>query len=268
MIHPTAVIAPEASIGERVTVGPYAVIDGGVELGDDCRVGPHVHLTGCTRIGPGTLIHAGAVIGDEPQDLNYDGAVAYTEIGARCVIREYVTVHRGADPESKTTVGDGAMLMAFSHLGHNCHIGANVVIANATLVAGHVDVGDRAFISGAVMIHQFVRIGKLAMVGGGSHIGKDVPPYCMLQFEVIQGPNVVGLRRASIGPQVRQAIRRAIKTYFHSGLNGAEALQKIREEHSGTPEVDEIVTFIEGTKRGVTPGHLTRSRAGLVGAGA
>jgi UDP-N-acetylglucosamine acyltransferase len=259
-IHPTAVIDPQAELGTGVQVAPYAVIEANVRVGDGCIIGPHVHLSGHTTIGAGTRIHAGAVVGDRPQDLHYADQITYTDIGSHCVIREYVTVHRGTVEGSRTVVGDQVMLMGFVHLGHNCQIADGVVVANGSLLAGHVHVGPRAFISGSVLVHQFVRIGRLAMIGGGNGIGQDVPPFCMLQFEQIQGPNVVGLRRAGMDEKARLAIRNAIKTYFFAGLNRVNAIEEIRREAAGCPEVEEFVAFIEGTKRGITPGHMTKPR--------
>jgi UDP-N-acetylglucosamine acyltransferase len=259
-LHPTAIVSPGAEVGDGCTIGPYTVIDEHVSIGPNCRIGPHVYVTGHTSIGEGTTIHTGAVVGDVPQDQHYAGEVTYTEIGSRCIIREYVTIHRGTEAGSKTTIGDHVMLMGFAHLGHNCHIGNQVVIANATLLAGHVEVGDRAFISGGVLVHQFVRIGTIAMIGGGNAIGQDVPPFCMLQYDQIQGPNVVGLRRAGISETARKAIRNAIKIYFFGGLSRLSALERIAEEAGSIPEVQAFVRFIEGTKRGVSPGRKTKAR--------
>ena len=259
-IHPTAIISPKAELGANVVVDPYAVIDEGVQIGDGCRIGPHAHLSGNTSIGAGTVIHTGANIGDTPQDLHYRGAPTRTEIGRNCVLREYVTIHRGTAEGSATVVGNDVMLMAFAHLGHNCTIGDGVVIANMTMVAGHVEIGPRAFVSASCLIHQFVRIGRLAMVGGGNGFAQDIPPFCMLQFEQIQGANVVGLKRANICPESRKAIRSAIKIYFFGGLNRSNALAEIRDAHGDVPEVEEFAAFIEGTNKGILPGRLTKAR--------
>ncbi|MCK5803395.1 MAG: acyl-ACP--UDP-N-acetylglucosamine O-acyltransferase [Lentisphaeria bacterium] len=259
-IHPTAIINAGAELGENVEVGPYAVIEENVAVGDGCRIGPHVHICGHTTIGAGTRIYVGANVGDEPQDLHYHGQESYTEIGRNCVIREYATIHRGSEENTKTVVGDGAMLMGFAHVGHNCTIGNEVVIANGTLLAGHVDVGERAFISGGCLIQQFVRIGRVVMVGGGNKFSQDIPPYCMLQLEQIQGANVVGLKRCGVKPPARKAIRAAIKTYFFSGLNRSNALAAIREEHGPIPEIEEFATFIENTRKGIVPGRDMKAR--------
>ncbi len=255
MIHPTASIAKGAVIGENVEIAPYAVIDANVTIGDGCRIGPHAYITGHTTIGKNTQIHAGAVLGDSPQDVHYNDEVSFLDIGENCIIREYVTVHRGTEEDSHTVLGNNVMLMAFSHLGHNCIISDNVIVANATLLAGRVTVGERAFVSAGVMVHQFVRIGRLAMIGGGNHISQDVPPFCMLQDEEVQGPNVVGLRRAGFEENSRNAVRSALKLYFCYGLSRQEACDRIRAEVEVTPEVQEFIDFVMTTKRGVCPGR-------------
>jgi UDP-N-acetylglucosamine acyltransferase len=150
--------------------------------------------------------------------------------------------------------------MAFAHLGHNCRLEDGVVVANMTMVGGHVEIGARAFVSAACLIHQFVRIGRLAMVGGGNKFAQDIPPFCLLQFEQIQGANVVGLKRASIDPIARKSIRAAIKTYFFGGLNRSNALAEIRETYGDVPEVEEFAAFIEGTSKGILPGRHTKAR--------
>ncbi|MBP1582502.1 MAG: acyl-ACP--UDP-N-acetylglucosamine O-acyltransferase [Victivallales bacterium] len=259
-IDSRAAIAPGAQLGTNVEIGPFAVVDENVQIGDGCRIGPHVHLTGWTTIGANTSIHAGAVIGDEPQDLHYNGEKSFTVIGDNCTIREYVTIHRGTEEGSATRVGNNVLLMALCHLGHNCQIEDDVVIANSTLLAGRVEVGRHAFISGACAIHQFVHIGRLAMVGGGNAFGQDVPPFCMLQLGCIHGPNMIGLRRAGWDEQLRDDVREAIKIYFFGGLNTPNALAEIRAKVTMHPEIEEFISFIEKTKRGVMRGHLSKGR--------
>jgi len=255
MIDSRAAIAPGAKIGENVSIAPFAVSDDGVVIGNNCVIGPHVHITGNTTIGEGTEIHAGASIGDTPQDLSYHGQNSFTDIGKNCIIREYVTVHRGAEDGSRTVIGDRVMLMAFSHIGHDTVLANNVVVANATLLAGHVTVGEHAFISANVMVHQFVRIGRLAMVGGGNALGQDVPPFCLLQCEQVQGPNLVGLRRSGMSEEARNTVRRAILDYFFSGLIRPAAVAKIQEELQMLPEVKEFIDFVMETRRGIAPGR-------------
>ncbi|MFA4943329.1 MAG: acyl-ACP--UDP-N-acetylglucosamine O-acyltransferase [Lentisphaeria bacterium] len=254
MIHPTAIVMPGAVLGADVEIGPYAVVDGEVTLGDRVRVGPHVHLTGRTVIGAGTRIHASAVLGGEPQDYHYQGWPTQTRIGANCIIREFVTVHRSAVEGGSTVVGDGCMLMATAHVAHDCQVGNQVVIANSALLAGHITVGDKAFISGNVSIHQFCRIGTLAMIGGGSGVGKDVPPYCLYQYGAVRGLNAVGLRRGGFDAATRLALKRAWKLFFLSGLSRPNALEALREEAAANPAVALFRDFLVTTKRGIAPG--------------
>ncbi len=254
-IDSRAAVAPGAVIGADVEIAPFAVIDENVVLGDGCCIGPHAHITGHTTIGAGTKIHAGAVVGDAPQDLHYNGEVSHVDIGSNCVIREYVTIHRGTEEGSRTVVGDNVLLMAFSHLGHNCQIGNNVVVANASLLAGRVEVGANAFISANVMVHQFVRIGRLAMIGGGNAITQDIPPFCLLQDDEIQGTNIVGLRRSGMSDESRNALREAAKIFFCYGDSRQDAIEKIKKNIKMVPELEEFIDFVMSTKRGICPGR-------------
>lgn len=251
MIHPSACIAPGAKIGQGVSIAPFAVIDEHVSIGDGCVIGPHVHLTGWTTIGAGTSIHAGAVVGDAPQDLGYKGEEAYVVVGERCVIREYVTIQRGHRAGHTTRVGNGVLLMAYSHVGHDCVVGDNVIIANGTNLAGHVQVGERAFLSAHCDVHQFCRVGRLAMLGGQCGLNRDLPPFCLYAVDRLCGINTVGLRRSGISPQARTAVRAAVRTYFLSGLGTAEALERMRQEQGNVPEVAELCDFIAASKRGI-----------------
>lgn len=251
MIHPTAIVDPQAVVGAGVTIGPYTVIEGPVHIGDGCRIGPHCHILGHTTIGPRTKIHAGAIIGDEPQDVHYDGAVTYTDIGADCTIREYATVHRGTAAGTRTVIGDRCMLMGFVHIAHNCRLHEDVVVANGTAIAGHVEIGRKAFLSGHCLVHQFVRIGEYAMLSGQARVPKDVAPYCLLAIgNRIYGPNTVGLKRAGMKPATRQAIRAAIKTMFFSNLLPKDAAERILAESGDLPEVARFVDFVRTSKRG------------------
>jgi UDP-N-acetylglucosamine acyltransferase len=254
-----AAVSEGAKLGKGVEIGPFAVIEENVILEDGCKIGPHAFLTGNTKIGQGTIIHTGAIIGDRPQDLNYNDEHSYTEIGSNCIIREYVTIHRGTETDSYTRVGNNVMLMAFSHLGHNCQIADNVVIANATLLAGRVEVERNAFISAGCLVHQFARIGRLAMIGGGNPVTQDVPPFCMLQDKCIQGLNSIGLRRAKWSDAAKDAMKDAMKIYFYQGLNRINALEKIRNEVELLPEVLEFITFIENTTRGIMQARAAKN---------
>ena len=256
-IHPTAVVSPNAEIGKNVEIGPYAVIDDDVRIGDDCFIDAHVKIGQYTTIGPRCRIYFGAFVGAEPQDHRfYKGIQSYTEIGSDTVIREYVTIHRPPFEFLKTTIGNHVLLMAFVHIGHDVIIGDRVTIANNTALSGHVQVGQGAVFSGCVLVHQFCRIGALAMVGPGAHVGQDIPPFCMLrESNVITGPNTIGLRRAGMSNEQRLAIRRAIRTFFFEVLNAKNALEQIERGENVLPEVHMFVNFIKESHRGIMPGN-------------
>ena len=251
MIHPTAILGEHVKLSNKTSIGPYSVVEGNVEIGENCRIGPHCHISGSTRIGSGTQIHAGAVIGDEPQDHRYDDNVSFTEIGENCVLREYVTVHRGALDRSSTIIEDNVMLMAFVHIGHNCHIESEVNMANMTVLGGHVSIGKGAFISASAVVHQFVGIGRYAMVSANARVNKDVPPYCMLaEGDFIYGANVLALRRAGFSVTIRNAIKETIKLFFSCNLNPKEALAKINKSYGHLDEIKHFIDFIQASKRG------------------
>ncbi|OGV32438.1 MAG: acyl-[acyl-carrier-protein]--UDP-N-acetylglucosamine O-acyltransferase [Lentisphaerae bacterium GWF2_45_14] len=255
-IHPTAVVSPEASIGDNVRIGPYSIISQDVVIGEGCFIDAHVKVGRFTKIGPNCRIYYGALVGEEPQDHRFtEGVTSYTEIGHDTVIREYVTIHRPPFEGLKTVVGDHVLLMAFVHVAHDVIIGNSVTIANHTAITGHVQIEDGAVLSGYVKIHQFCRIGSLAMIGADATIVQDVPPYCLLtENSFVFGPNTIGLRRAGFDPLQRAAIRKAIKTYFFQGLNTKNALEKIESEEI-TVEVSHFTDFIKATRRGIMPGN-------------
>lgn len=258
MIHSTAVIDPGAGLHESVRVGPYAVIDSGVDVGPDCDIGPHVHLTGQTTIGRGNQIHAGAVIGDTPQDLKYDGTLTQLRIGDENIFREHVTIHRSNTPDEDTIIGTGNFFMAHSHVGHNSVVGDHNTLANGALVAGHVEIADHTFIAGNCLVHQFVRIGTLALMQGGAAISKDLPPYTLAAHGLngICGLNTVGLRRAGYTSEQRQALKRLYRKLFHEGKNITEVVEAALNESPGDQE-REMLEFIVASKRGVC-GHVGR----------
>jgi UDP-N-acetylglucosamine acyltransferase len=260
-IHKTAIISSKANIAKGVAVGPYAVIEEDTEIGQETIIGPHVRIHKGTRIGRQCRIHTGACLGDEPQDLNFKGEKSFVEIGDRNVFREYVTVHRGTEKGSATEIGNDNYFMAFAHIAHNCCIGDNVIVCNNTLLGGHVRLEDRAFLSAGCLLHQFVRVGKVALTGGGVRLNKDIPPYMMSNNNnIISGYNVVGLRRAGIKPQARSQIKEAFRILYRSGLNLSNALAEIEKARPG-PEVRHLVEFIRSSKRGIC---FTRSNQ-LVG---
>ena len=234
-------------------IHPTAVIEDGARIGPDAHIGPHAVVLRHATIGPNCRIHAGAVIGDLPQDLAFQPAESFVRIGADCVIREHVTIHRGTKAGTATVVGDGCYLMANSHVGHNVRLGARVIVANGALLAGYVDVDDEAFISGNVVIHQFVRVGRLSMLSGGCGIGKDVPPFCTtvgLRRNRIGGLNTIGMRRAGMSPPDRAQVSRAFKMLYRSHLNVSQALERMRQEFTDGPAVD-IVKFLSVSRRGI-----------------
>jgi len=251
MIHPTAIIDPRARLDATVCVGPYAVIDAEVELGPHCVVGPHVHLTGRLRAGAHNRFHAGCVLGDAPQDLKYTGAPTGVRIGDHNVFREHVTVHRSTKPEEETVIGSHCFLMAHSHVAHNCRLGDHVILANGALLGGHVTVQDRAFVSGNCLVHQFVRIGTLALMQGGSAVSKDLPPYTVARGDNhICGLNIVGLRRAGFAPAQRLELRQLYQLLFRSGRRLRDALQEAAGRFT-SPAARVLIGFVAESRRGV-----------------
>jgi UDP-N-acetylglucosamine acyltransferase len=250
MIHPTAIIHSSARLGEGTRVGPYTVIDAGVTLGDGCELGPHVFLTGETQIGAGNRIHAGCVIGDLPQDLRFGGEPTAVVIGDHNVIREHVTIHRSNKPGQPTRIGSHNLLMAHCHVGHNSVIGNYVIIANGALLGGHVAVEDRVFISGTCLLHQFVRVGTLALMQGGSGISKDLPPFTIARGNnSISGLNTIGLRRAGFTPGERLELRKAYHLLFRSGLKLSEALARAHAEFK-SEKTQVLLQFLSTGQRG------------------
>lgn len=251
MIHPLASVSPEAKLAADVEVGPFAVIDAGVQLGESCRVGPGAYLTGRTTIGRGNMFHAGAVIGDAPQDLKYRDEPTRLVIGDGNVFREHVTVHRSTKPDGSTVIGSHGLFMAGCHIAHNCQLGDHVIMANGALLGGHVTVGNRVFISGNCLVHQFVRVGTLAMMRGGAAISQDLPPFTIAIGEnAICGLNAVGLRRAGYTAEARLELKRLYHALFRGGKNLRLAVAAARETFS-SPAAKVLLDFVARAKRGV-----------------
>ena len=251
MIHPTAIIHPDAKLHPTVRVGPYAVIDGGVELGAGCVVGPHVYLTGLTSIGANNRFHAGCVIGDAPQDLKYADEPTRLRIGDGNVFREHATVHRSNKVAEDTVIGAHGLFMANCHVGHNSLIGDHVILANGALLGGHVTVGDRAFISGNSVVHQFVRVGTLAMLQGGSALSQDLPPFCVASgLNCVRGLNAVGLRRAGYSSAERLELKRLYRLIFREGRAFRAALAEAQAKFTSAP-AKTFIEFAAATKRGL-----------------
>ncbi len=233
-IHPTAVIHPKAELHETVRVGPYAVIGEHVRIAAHTIIGAHVVIEGWTEIGEGNQIFPGAVLGSEPQDLKYNGAPSQVVIGNGNRIREFVTINRATNEGEATLIGDNNLLMAYTHVAHNCVIENQVVITNAVALAGHIHIESQARIGGMVGIHQFTRIGRLAMVGAMSRVDRDVPPYMLVEGHParIRGLNVVGLRRAKSMEGALPVLREAYRLLYRSGLPLEKALQTLRNSRS------------------------------------
>ena len=251
MIHPTAIIHPKAKLDSTVSVGPYTVIDAGVVLGAHCVIGPHAHLTGRTTIGAHNTFHAGCVIGDAPQDLKYKDERTGLRIGDHNVFREHVTVHRSSKPAEQTLVGSHNFLMVNCHVGHNARLGDHIIIANGALLAGHVSVADRVFISGNCLVHQFVRIGTLALMQGGAAISQDLPPYTVARGDNgLCGLNTVGLRRAGFTAGQRLELKRLYHALFRARKNLRPAVAEAQKQDWGE-HARALLEFIAASKRGV-----------------
>lgn len=255
-IHPTAVVSPEATLGKNIEIGPYSIIEDHVVIGDNCYIDAHVKVARYTTIGDNCRIYYGALVGEEPQDHRFQpGVVSQTEIGSDTVIREYVTIHRSPFEGQLTRIGSHVLLMAFVHVAHDVIIHDHVTIANQTALTGHVEIESGAILSGYIKIHQFCRIGALAMVGANNVLVQDIPPYCLMEKNgYIVGPNTIGLRRAGFNNEQRSAIRRAVKLFFFNGLNTKNAIHKILEGPV-TPEVQKFVDFVSSSSRGIVSGN-------------
>jgi UDP-N-acetylglucosamine acyltransferase len=251
VIHATAIVDAAARVDPTASIGPYVVIEGPVRVGPGCRVMAHAVLRAGTRLGARNVVHPGAVLGGEPQDLAFGGAESFLAIGDDNVFRESVTVHRGTKPGSATVIGNGNYFMQNAHVAHDCRIGDATIVAGGALLAGHVDLGDRAFVSGNCVVHQHVRIGRLALLRGSSRTSRDVPPFCLMDgTHTVRGVNVVGLRRAGFEPERVAAIRRAMTRLFGRPTHLGRALDEV-EATAASDEVRELIAFVRAAKRGV-----------------
>ena len=257
-IDPSAVVAssacvhPDAVIGPRTRIGEFCVIEQDVVIGADCLIEPHVFIKRWTTMGDANEISASTVLGTDPLDKNFKGHRSYLRIGNGNKIREHYTISRGTAPESTTVVGDGNYIMTSGHIAHNCVIGNNTVIASCTLVAGYVEVADQVFISGGVGIHQFSKIGRLAMVGGITRVNLDAPPFFLYGGLDIRprGLNTVGLKRAGFQADAIDRLKKAYRILYRSGLKLEEALCRIEAEIADE-NTAELVKFIRASKRGI-----------------
>ena len=255
-IAPTARVHPAAIVGAQAVVGEYCVIEQDTVIGPCCRLEPYVYVKRWTTLGERNEISSGTVLGTDPLDKNFTGQRSYLRIGNGNKIREHFTISRGTQPESVTSIGDGNYIMTSGHISHNCIIGNNTVIASCVLVAGHVEIEDQAFISGGISIHQFSKVGRLAMVGGLARVNLDLPPFFMYANEKVspKGLNLVGLKRAGFTPEKIAALKTAYRLLYRSGLKLDEALSRI-ESDVATPEGLHLVRFVRSSKRGICRPH-------------
>jgi len=256
-IHPAAIVSPRADIADDVEIGPFTAVDDDVVIAEGCRVSSSVRLHSGVRLARGVRVFHGAALGGEPQDLKFAGEKSLLLVGENTVIREFVTLSRGTKATGRTAIGRDCMLMAYSHVAHDCVIGDNVILANSVNLAGHVEVEDFAIIGGIVPIHQFVRIGRHSMIGGGLRVPKDVPPYILAAGAPLRyfGINAIGLRRRGFSAETRAAIKRAYQILFQSSLNTGQAVERIRSELGAVEEVRIILDFIAKSRRGLLPGN-------------
>jgi UDP-N-acetylglucosamine acyltransferase len=253
-IHPAAFVDERSQLGIGVEIGPGAIVGPDVRIGDRTRIGGHALVTGWTTVGHDVVIHHGAVLGSPPQDLKYGGEKTFLEVGDHTVIREYVTANLGTRETGTTRIGSHCLLMAYAHVAHDCQVGDRVIIANATQLAGFVTVEDWAILGGMVAIHQFVRVGCHAMVGGASRVTQDVAPYVSAAGSPprVAGINVIGLERRGFSSETREALDRAYRILFRKGLTVEKAVERIRSELPGVPEVERFARFAETSARGLT----------------
>jgi UDP-N-acetylglucosamine acyltransferase len=250
-IHATAVVHPKAELHSSVSVGPYSVIEEGVRIGEGCLIGPHVHLVGNLEIGAGCRFHAGAVVGDAPQDLKYQDEPTWVRIGSDNIFREHVTVHRSNTPEEDTVIGAGNFFMAHSHVGHNARIGDSNTLVNGALIGGHVIVEDRVLLAGNCGVHQFVRVGTLAMIQGGAGLSKDLPPFMMSRaLNTVCGLNSVGLRRAGFTIEERTELKQLYRHLYSGKLGMSDAVIQGMELFTSPPS-QRVLSFVQASKRGV-----------------
>ncbi len=253
MIHPTAIVAPEAELAADVEVGPFAIVGPAVTVGPRGKIAARAILEQNVRMGADCRVGTGSIVGGAPQDLKYAGEETWVEVGEGTVIREYCTINRGTTQSRRTTLGKQCLVMSYVHIAHDCHIGDRVILANGVQLAGHVTIETCATISGLTPVHQFVKIGAYAFVGGMSRVTKDVPPYTKAVGSPMKlyGLNAVGLQRHGFSAEAVAELKKAYRLFFRSGLNISQALDRSRTELAPLPEVTTFLQFIEESGRGV-----------------
>lgn len=252
-IHPSAIVHSKAKLGEDVTIGPGAIIGEFVEIGDRTEIGAYVVVDGWTTLGSDNHVFTSAILGSQCQDLKFRGERSYLKVGNQNTIREFVTMNRATGEERVTRVGDGNLVMAYAHIAHDCVVGNNNIIANAVQLAGHVEIMDHANVGGANVVHQYVRVGSYAMIGGGSRVPKDVPPYIMCAGSPLRivGINKVGLERKGFSEDQIKIIEHAYRVMYRSKLNVTQALKRLEEENKHA-EVVPFINFIKSSERGIS----------------
>jgi len=253
MIHKTAQISPKAEIGQNVKIGPFTIVEDDVTIGNETEIRSNVVIASGARIGENCKIFNGAVLATVPQDLKFENEKTTLEIGNNTTIREFATLNRGTTDHWKTVVGDNCLLMAYSHVAHDCTLGNNVIIANSVNMAGHVTIEDFVGIGGMVPIHQFVKIGKHTFIGGGFRVPKDVPPYIRAMGEPLRyaGLNSVGLQRRGFSQDTLSELKKAYRIFYRSNLTVTKALEKIESEIKPIEEIKNLVRFIKSCERGI-----------------
>jgi UDP-N-acetylglucosamine acyltransferase len=251
-IHPTAVVDPSAELAEGVSIGPFCVVGRDVKVGARTALESHVVLEPFTHIGQDCQIRQGAVLGGPPQDYKFKGERSFLTIGERNIIREFVTIHRASGEDEQTRIGNDNMIMAYCHIGHNSWLGNNIIMANQVGISGHCLVEDRVVFGGIVGVHQFVRMGKLAMIGGMSKVVADVPPFMLVDGRPaeLNGLNVLGLRRAGIPPKVRAALKQGFRLLYRSGFNLTQGIEAAYNEVEQSEERDYLLEFLTNIRRG------------------
>ena len=252
-IHPTALVSDDAQLGSNVEIGAFAIVGPNCVVGDGCVIAPRASLEQNVRLGRKVRVGVGAVLGGDPQDLKFQGEETTVEIGDGTVIREYSTINRGTSESFKTTVGKSCFIMSYVHLAHDCHLGDGVILANGVQLAGHVRIEDRAILSGLSAVHQFVRIGRHAFIGGCSRVSKDIPPFLKAVGNPVKlyGLNTVGLQRSGFDEPTLRELKRAYRLFFNSDLNITQALERAETDLDQRPEVQELMRFLEASGRGV-----------------
>lgn len=252
-IHETAIIHPSAILGKDVTVGPYAVIDENTEIGDGCVIGAHVTIHPYTKIGKNCRFFPGCSIGAVPQDLKFVGEKTYTIIGDGGTFRECCTVNRAVGEGNETRIGNNILMMAYTHVAHNCIVGNNVIMSNVATLAGHVIVEDRAVIGGLSAVHQFCKIGRNVMIGGMARVNQDVPPFmiCAGDPAFVSGLNSVGLSRAGMPVEERSELKKAFRIIYRSGLSLQEAISTMEQELSSSEPIEHLLRFLRNVERGI-----------------